>query len=279
MFQLPPEPPTIRIQVLSLFHPRTILLDHRPITAPATLSLPPKTFTLTVPGKLTRSYTGALEITTMRDELQIILTLSTEQAVASIVAAESPPHAPIESLKAQAVAARSYLLAAQPALSCDTTRCQYLRAAPPPGSPAALATAATSHQVLLFHPLDAPPTIVLAMYSRSCGGRTRAHPTGPATYPFYSVRCDYCLRHPETWTRLAPSTQTETARLAFNRTHGWAAIPSNTHTTVAGWMHGRGTGHGIGLCQLGAADLAAHGQSYGEILAHFYPNTALTTIP
>jgi stage II sporulation protein D len=38
-------------------------------------------------------------------------------------------------------------------------------------------------------------------------------------------------------------------------------------------LEGRGQGHGAGLCQWGAAGLAAEGKTYREILAHYYPGT------
>ena len=90
----------------------------------------------------------------------------------------------------------------------------------------------------------------------------------------------YCRRHPELWSRSAtPAPASEQARLDYNRTHGWSAIPSDTHTETTTGLEGRGTGHGIGLCQLGAVDLAHHGESYAQILALYYPNSALSTLP
>jgi stage II sporulation protein D len=38
---------------------------------------------------------------------------------------------------------------------------------------------------------------------------------------------------------------------------------------------GSGAGHGVGLCQWGARELARRGRSYTEILSHYYPGTAL----
>lgn len=40
-------------------------------------------------------------------------------------------------------------------------------------------------------------------------------------------------------------------------------------------LHGAGWGHGVGLCQIGAAVMAAKGYTYREILQHYYPNTNL----
>ena len=38
---------------------------------------------------------------------------------------------------------------------------------------------------------------------------------------------------------------------------------------------GKGWGHGVGLCQVGAYGMALRGASYGEILAHYYSGTRL----
>jgi stage II sporulation protein D len=316
------EPPTVRISVLSLFHPKsliltstqplTLTLDAQTLTLPPntpaalestpagltlatpgndpiptqTLTIPPSAFTLTVPGKLTRFYRAALTVTSEDQTLTPILEIPTELAVASIVQAEAPPHAPLEALKAQAIVSRSFLLANLHAHrtydACDTTHCQFLRSPPPASSPAAIATRATRNQVLTWRTTpESLPQIIAAMYSRSCGGHTRAHPTTPGAYPFYAVGCDYCLRHPERWMRPNPAhpPRTEAERLAFNRTHGWAAIPSNSFRSTPNTLTGTGNGHGIGLCQLGAADLASKGNSAEKILTHFFPNATISRLP
>jgi stage II sporulation protein D (peptidoglycan lytic transglycosylase) len=41
---------------------------------------------------------------------------------------------------------------------------------------------------------------------------------------------------------------------------------------------GSGAGHGVGLCQWGARELALRGKTYAEILAHYYPGTGLTRL-
>ena len=40
-------------------------------------------------------------------------------------------------------------------------------------------------------------------------------------------------------------------------------------------LYGAGWGHGVGLCQIGAAVMAEKGYTSKEILAHYYPNTIL----
>ncbi len=41
-------------------------------------------------------------------------------------------------------------------------------------------------------------------------------------------------------------------------------------------LHGCGWGHGVGLCQIGAAVMASKGYNYEQILEHYYPGATLT---
>ena len=43
-------------------------------------------------------------------------------------------------------------------------------------------------------------------------------------------------------------------------------------------INGHGWGHGVGMCQWGAAELARRGLSAGEILAYYYPGAQLTSL-
>lgn len=43
-------------------------------------------------------------------------------------------------------------------------------------------------------------------------------------------------------------------------------------------LHGAGWGHGVGLCQIGAAAMGAKGYSHEEILLHYFPGADLTTL-
>jgi stage II sporulation protein D len=42
---------------------------------------------------------------------------------------------------------------------------------------------------------------------------------------------------------------------------------------------GKGWGHGVGLCQVGAYGMAHAGATYAQILAHYYPGTSLDSLP
>jgi SpoIID/LytB domain protein len=43
-------------------------------------------------------------------------------------------------------------------------------------------------------------------------------------------------------------------------------------------LTGAGWGHGVGLCQIGAAVMAAKGYTYEQILAHYFPGSKLEVI-
>lgn len=43
-------------------------------------------------------------------------------------------------------------------------------------------------------------------------------------------------------------------------------------------LEGRGWGHGVGMCQIGAAVMASRGYNCAQILAHYYPNARLECI-
>ena len=245
-------------------------------------------FTLSVPGKIVRNYHGTLEVLADGAALIPIVNMGLEVAVASAVAAESPPLAPLQALEAQAIVTRSYYIASRHRHKffdfCDTTHCQFLREVPAADSPASHAAAATQGMVLLFR-----GSVIPALFSASCGGRTRTLlENGMDTdgYPYYSVPCEPCLLHAKKWTakisvhNAAPILAhpgSEQARLQVDRKLGWEAVPGDNYSVEREGrfvlLTGRGSGHGVGLCQLGAAALAREGWSYARILAYYFPGT------
>jgi peptidoglycan hydrolase-like amidase len=248
-------------------------------------------FVLNVPTKITRQYHAVLEIKAVSGTLVPIVGMDLETAVASAGQAESDPDTPLEALKAQAVATRSYFVAARNRHHdfdfCDTTHCQVLREAPSPDSNASRAAGFTRGLVLTYR--DQP---IATMFTRSCGGHTRTpQEVGMAhqAYPYFPVVCDYCRRNPSRWNRRLPSAEGadlrqrgEAARLDIDRRLGWETVPSNNftlHNNAEGaLLEGVGQGHGIGLCQRGAKGMAQSGAAFRDILEHYYPNTKLTVI-
>lgn len=56
----------------------------------------------------------------------------------------------------------------------------------------------------------------------------------------------------------------------------WFTIRRASGESEPGWLlEGRGHGHGVGMCQLGAVLMAQRGHSYREILAHYYTGAKL----
>ncbi len=70
----------------------------------------------------------------------------------------------------------------------------------------------------------------------------------------------------------------EDFRIAAGESLGWNRIPSTWFEVSQQGdhfeFHGRGWGHGVGLCQKGAAAMAARGSSMREILAQYFPGAA-----
>jgi stage II sporulation protein D len=68
-------------------------------------------------------------------------------------------------------------------------------------------------------------------------------------------------------------------RFALGRALGWNTLKSDWYDVTTSGDHfvfsGRGTGHGVGLCQTGAAEMARQGKTYREILTFYYPGAEL----
>jgi stage II sporulation protein D len=248
-------------------------------------------FQLTIPGQITRRYEGTLTILARNGELLAVVAMDRETAVASIVAAELMPQSPMEALKAQAVVTRSFLEAGgrhKEYEFCDTTHCQFLRSPPDRKSKVWHAVADTRGMVLEYRGKP-----LAAMYSSRCGGQTHSlQQVGmrPGSgYPYYPATCPYCRRHSLQWeTHIGdsdrpPETGNEGSRILQARQWGWSAVPGSDFTATrvnSGWLlEGHSIGHGIGMCQFGAAGMAASGMIFRDILRQFYPNTEIVTLP
>ncbi len=259
--------------------------------------------------------------------LQLMVRLPLEDYVAGVLAGESSGFTAEESLKAMAVAARSYAVSHRGRHQregfdfCDTTHCQDLRLS---ATTARLRDAAEATAgELLWH----EGRVAAAFYHGDCGGATAA-----AREAWPDVRAPYLTSHPDPYCvargqrewrseialadlqqalaagnvrapaalaavevasrtasgrveklRLSGETtvvvRAEALRLAVGRALGWEKIRSDLYEvrgTGSGVLfHGRGAGHGVGLCQTGAAEMGGQGRGYREILAFYYPGTAM----
>ena len=56
----------------------------------------------------------------------------------------------------------------------------------------------------------------------------------------------------------------------------WFDIEKIPSSTLRAWyLQGHGWGHGVGLCQIGAANMALHGFNYKDILSFYYPGARI----
>ncbi|HYG98252.1 MAG TPA: SpoIID/LytB domain-containing protein [Terriglobales bacterium] len=76
-----------------------------------------------------------------------------------------------------------------------------------------------------------------------------------------------------------PEVSASALRFAVGRSLGWNVLKSDLYDITQSpeqiTFTGRGSGHGVGLCQLGAIQMATEGKSYREILDFYFPGTKL----
>lgn len=81
----------------------------------------------------------------------------------------------------------------------------------------------------------------------------------------------------------AAAVSASALRLGIGRALGWNLVRSDAYELALrnGTLvfDGRGHGHGVGLCQQGAAEMAAEGKSAREILAFYFPGTEVRITP
>jgi stage II sporulation protein D len=64
-------------------------------------------------------------------------------------------------------------------------------------------------------------------------------------------------------------------RRALSRSHLYSSAFVVERDGDSFVLHGAGWGHGVGLCQIGAAVMASRGKGYKEILGHYYPGAVI----
>ncbi|HLW53737.1 MAG TPA: SpoIID/LytB domain-containing protein [Candidatus Angelobacter sp.] len=270
-----------------------------------------------------------LRVTAHDGLLTLIAIMPLEDYVAATLEGESAIFTHTESLKAMAVAVRTYAARFRPRHGeegfdfCDNTHCQNLNFTGPMAQVRA-AVEATRGQLLWYQGSPAA-----TYYHQNCGGTLAAGeevwPTLHAPYlrehtdlycvvgaplpwkaEFPRAQLEAALRKqglsvPAGWASLAVDSRgasgralrlafrtessppkmisASTLRFAVGRSLGWNRIRSdlyeieNTGDSVI--FNGRGAGHGVGLCQAGAEEMARQGKTYKQILDFYYPGTQL----
>ena len=67
-------------------------------------------------------------------------------------------------------------------------------------------------------------------------------------------------------------------RRVLSRSHLYSSAFEVEKTADGFVLHGRGWGHGVGLCQIGAAVMADRGYDYYDILKHYFPGAELSKL-
>ncbi len=240
--------------------------------------------------------------------LQVVNVIPMEAYIAAVLGSEMAPNFPSEALKAQAIAARTFALSkklaqyGQPYYLGSSVLSQVYKGLAAEDPRARQAVLATTGLVLTWRLQP-----IAAYFHASCGGHTETGREGLGNDQPYlpSVACA-CAQSPSTnWSlRLSkddfralgarvgePIKVTE--RTATGRVKtlsvGKRSVTGVTFRKVLGYRHarslffevvgarlvGRGYGHGVGMCQVGAKIYASRGWTYQQILAHYYPGTEI----
>lgn len=272
---------------------------------------------------------ATLQLSSQDGLLKLIAAMPLEDYVAAALEGESATFVHPESLKAMAVAVRTYAARFRPRHGeegfdfCDNTHCQNLNFTGPTAQIRA-AVAATRSELLWYQGLPAA-----TYYHQNCGGTLAAgEEVWPAVRaPYLRTHTDpYCtqgaplpwkaefsrielekalrdqdLRVPTGWISLTVSRRgasgrvrelafrgpsgppqlisASSLRFAIGRSFGWNRVRSDLYEVETGdnsiIFNGRGAGHGVGLCQAGAEEMAREGKTYRQILEFYYPGTKL----
>jgi stage II sporulation protein D len=275
--------------------------------------------TLSVPGRIQRDFSGGLEVVVRRGRLLPRVTVREEVAIQQILRAEMAGAQELEALKAQAVLVRSYLRTATRRHQndgydfCDSTHCQFFTGFKTIDDRFRQAAIATRRLVLTFLGKPFQP-----LYTAACGGQTLARFADNnqtklgEDYPYRSVPCSLCVRHPlfdwettittqelrralkeesvrnptELIARLAEPGEAgqlgalkQATRIRVGRVLGWNVIRSNRYSievqSDSVKIRGHGSGHNFGYCQAGAIELSRQGKSMSEILSFYFPGSRI----
>ncbi len=254
-----------------------------------------------------------LRVKPVAEGLELTVEMPREDYVASVLAGEASLLPP-EAAKAMAVAARSYSFRFAGAHRregfdyCDTTHCQDARFDEWPAA-VTKAVEQTESEMLWWK-----GSAAAAYYSKNCGGAVEAAanvwPDQAAPYLVahpdpYCPRGNWSADLPKEKLRALPGiragsvavvgrlasgrvtrlrvegrvVQASFFRLSVGRSMGWNLVRSDWYeiTDRGPVVHfeGRGAGHGVGLCQEGAAAMARAGKDYRAILAFYFPGARL----
>jgi stage II sporulation protein D len=286
----------------------------------------------------------SIKVQLLMHESQKLIELGLEEYVVGVVAAEMPASFPIEALKAQAVAARTYavkriqipdprivkinkkaVLSSDPGINQAWISAEemkkrwgkwnYLKFK----NKITLAVSDTRGEVILYE-----GNIIDPVYHSSCGGCGTEDSENVWKYEIPYLRSVSCNNHPDgnkeavnvfkfhevnniLGTQLPVQSVSKTSSnlsgiqvvertssgrivtlLVAGQEVSGAELRSKLSlpSTILNWQVekdeikfiSRGYGHGVGMCQYGAAGLAGEGRNYAEILKYYYKGINLALV-
>ncbi|HBB31588.1 MAG TPA: sporulation protein [Cyanobacteria bacterium UBA8803] len=262
-----------------------------------------------------RWYRGRIRVVATSKGLIAVNYVDLDQYLYSVLGAEMSPTWPQEALKAQAVAARTYALYKRADSGNniydvgDTTKWQVYKGLETEAQSTQMAANATTGQVMNYG-----GKVILAVFHSSSGGHTenvedvwsqplpylRGVPDYDMGAPVYQWTKSFSSRELSrriggvgTVTSMTPERTTPNGRIITMKvqgTGGTKRVSGNdlrqaldlrsTLFTVSDTgngfqINGRGFGHGLGLSQWGAHNLAKQGVNYQQILTHYYKNATV----
>lgn len=281
-------------------------------------------------------YRGEATILPSSSGLKVINTLSLEKYLYSVIPSEMPASWPMEALKSQAVAARTYALSHMGTYAKEgydlkaTTASQVYQGMRSETASSHKAVKSTRGKILTYH--NKP---IHAYFHSTSGGFTESGSELWANFPYLKAVHDFDQASPKyTWStqlsqrelktklaqhklypgdilRLEVSQRTQSGRAKFVQVMGKNSsiqIKGTKLRQILGLnstfinignmspdgkrmtefdpsitphlfqISGRGWGHGLGMSQWGARQMALNGHHYKHILAHYYPGTTLNSI-
>ncbi|HNV70260.1 MAG TPA: SpoIID/LytB domain-containing protein, partial [Candidatus Ozemobacteraceae bacterium] len=238
-----------------------------------------------------RVYRGAIELVPFGGRMLVVNLIGTEEYLRSVVPCEVGKDAPDAALEAQAIAARTYLVrnlkrhAPGGFYLCDGQHCQAYGGMRYESSRSSLAVANTRGLVLTYEGV-----VVNAVYHANCGGRLRSCDSvwGGVKVPYLPAHPDQ-FGHHSPFCQLPPQSKKSKAPLSHRPEARQYEPQTDRETDAAGWNSlllwseakqatNRARGHGVGMCQDGAAGMAVLGYNRNQILGFYYPGTRLARL-
>jgi stage II sporulation protein D len=285
-------------------------LDFEGIATENTFQLKPVT-----PSLASREYDDNLQINLRNRRLLLINKVDMEKYLAGVIEAEGGSEAGIEYYKAQAVLIRTFAInnmfkhATEGFNLCDGVHCQAYKGRSSLNDKIYKAARETAGQVLV----DADSNLIFSPFHSNCGGLT--NPAGNVwqnNLPYLkSIRDPFCTSSRNArWVKEIPfsewkqfleekgievqsvkdclfrqDTRKKYYKVGNNSSVTLRDIRNHWHLkssffNVEGrqdsvYLAGRGYGHGVGLCQEGAIEMAKVGYVYMDILFFYFSNVHL----